>query len=85
MDRPRSAGNGDFRLVSAIRHARHQHLPRPFGEEQSVTQLLLLPGDLICDAFGVPPRSDHRQILRSFFNVMIWGAVGTAVALKIAF
>jgi hypothetical protein len=49
-----------------------------------MTQLLLLPGDLICDAFGVPPASDHRQILRTFFNTMIWGAVTTGAALRIA-
>jgi len=49
-----------------------------------MTQLILLPGDLICDAFGLPPQSDHRQILRSFFNIMIWGAVGTGAALGIA-
>lgn len=49
-----------------------------------MTKLFLLPGDLICDAVGVPPRSDHRQILRSFFNIMIWGAVSVGVALKVA-
>jgi hypothetical protein len=48
-----------------------------------MTRLFLMPGDLICDAFAVPQMSDHRQILRSFFNIMIWGAVGTGVALKI--
>jgi uncharacterized protein len=37
-----------------------------------MTRLFLLRGDLICDAFGLPPLSDHRQILRSFFNIMIW-------------
>ena len=44
----------------------------------------LLHGDLLRDAFGVPPASDHRQVLRSYFNIMIWGALATAVALKIA-
>jgi hypothetical protein len=49
-----------------------------------MTKLFLLPGDLICDAFGLEGESDHRQVLRSFFNMMIWGAVGIGVALKIA-
>jgi hypothetical protein len=48
-----------------------------------MTRLLLLPGDLLCDAFVVPPASDHRQILRSYFNITIWGALAMAVALKI--
>jgi hypothetical protein len=49
-----------------------------------MTRLLLLPGDLLCDAFAVPPESDHRQVLRSFFNMMIWGAVAVAIALQLA-
>jgi len=49
-----------------------------------MTNLLLLPGDLICNAFGIAENSDHRQILRSFLNTMIWGAVGTAIALRLA-
>ncbi|MCV0369634.1 MULTISPECIES: hypothetical protein [Filomicrobium] len=47
-------------------------------------RLFFLPGDLICDAFGVPAESDHRQVLRSFFNMMIWGALTVGVALKVA-
>ena len=47
-----------------------------------MTRLFLLPGDLICDAFGLRGESDHRQILRSFFNMMIWGGISIAVALK---
>ena len=46
--------------------------------------LFLLPGDLLCNAFGLKGESDHRQVLRSFFNMMIWGAVSIAVALYIA-
>ena len=47
-----------------------------------MTRLFLLPGDLLCDAFGVPPpASDPRQILRS--HIMIWGALAMAVALKV--
>ncbi len=49
-----------------------------------MTRLILLPGDLLCDAFGVPPTSDHRQVLHSDFNIMIWGALAMTVALKIA-
>jgi hypothetical protein len=43
--------------------------------------LFLLPGDLVCDAAGVPVDSDHRQVLRSFINMMFWGAAAIAVAL----
>lgn len=46
-------------------------------------RLFLLPGDLICDAVGLKGESDHRQVLRSFFNTMIWSAIGIGVALKI--
>lgn len=46
-------------------------------------RLFLMPGDLICDAFGLEGESDHRQVLRSFFNTMIWSAVGIGIALKI--
>ena len=49
-----------------------------------MTRLFLLPGDLLCDAFGLKGESDHRQVLRSYFNMMIWGAIANAVALKIA-
>lgn len=48
-----------------------------------MTRLFLLPGDLICDAFGLEADSDSRQVLRSFFNMMIWSAVGIAITLKI--
>ena len=46
-------------------------------------RLFLLPGDLLCDAFGLRGESDHRQVLRSFFNMMIWSAVSIGVALVI--
>ena len=46
-----------------------------------MTCLFLLPGDLLCNAFGLKGESDHRQILRSFFNIMIWRAVGIGMAL----
>lgn len=47
-------------------------------------RLFLLPGDLLCDAFGLARDTDHRQVLRSFFNMMIWSAAGIAVALQVA-
>ena len=47
-------------------------------------RLFLLSGDLMCNAFGLRGESDHRQVLRSFFNMMIWGAIGIAIALKIS-
>lgn len=46
-------------------------------------KLFLLPGDLICNAFGLKGESEHRQVLRSFFNMLIWGAISIAVALKV--
>lgn len=46
--------------------------------------VFLLPGDLICAAVGVPPASDHRQVLRSFINMMVWGAFAVAMALLLA-
>ncbi len=49
-----------------------------------MTRLFLLPGDLICDALGLADKSDHRQIMRSFFNTMIWGAVAITIALQFA-
>ncbi|HRD76254.1 MAG TPA: hypothetical protein PK264_09980 [Hyphomicrobiaceae bacterium] len=48
-----------------------------------LARLVLLPGDLLCNAFGLEGESEHRQVLRSFFNTMIWGAVGIAVTLKL--
>jgi hypothetical protein len=35
-------------------------------------KLFLLPGDLICDAVGLPRESDDRQVLRSFVNTIFW-------------
>ena len=48
-----------------------------------MTRLFLLPGDVICDACGLRGESPHRQILRSFLNMMIWGVVSVVVALKL--
>jgi hypothetical protein len=47
-------------------------------------RMFLLPGDLLCSAFGLKGESDHKQVLRSFFNMMIWGAITIAIALKFA-
>ena len=46
-------------------------------------RLFLLPGDLMCDAFGLRGESDHRQVLRSFFNMMIWSGILIGVALAV--
>lgn len=48
-----------------------------------MTRLLLLPGDLVCDAVGIAETSDHRQILRMFLNTMIWSAVGIGITLSV--
>lgn len=45
--------------------------------------LFLLPGDVVCDLAGLPKASDHRQVLRSFVNMMVWSAVAIAGALWI--
>jgi hypothetical protein len=49
-----------------------------------MTRAFLLPGDLMCNWFGLRGESPHRQILRSFFNMMFWGAVSLTVALKLS-
>ena len=49
-----------------------------------MTRFFLLPGDLICDAFGLVGESEHRQVLRSFFNMMIWGAIAIGGTLLVA-
>lgn len=46
-------------------------------------RFFLLPGDLLCNAFGLVGESDHRQVLRSFFNMMIWGAITIGIALRL--
>ena len=47
-------------------------------------RLFMLPGDLACDAFGVARQTDHAQVLRSFFNMIVWGAVAVGVAFRLA-
>lgn len=39
----------------------------------------LLPGDIVCDAAGVARESDHAQVLRSFVNMIVWGAVSVGL------
>lgn len=49
---------------------------RPTATKVSLMlKLFLLPGDLLCNAFGLRGESDHRQVLRSFFNMMFWSAI----------
>lgn len=44
----------------------------------------VLLADLVCDLAGVPAASDHRQVLRSFINMMFWGAIAIGAALWVA-
>jgi hypothetical protein len=46
--------------------------------------LFLLPGDAVCDAAGILADSDHRMVLRSFVNMIVWSAVAIGAALWIA-
>lgn len=46
--------------------------------------IFLLPGDLVCDWASLPADSDHRMVLRSFINMMVWSGVAIAIALWIA-
>lgn len=47
-------------------------------------KLFLLPGDLICDMAGVPIASDHREVLRSFINMIVWSTIASVLALTLA-
>ncbi len=47
-------------------------------------KLFLLPGDLLCDAAGLEREGPNRQVLRSFFNMMIWGAIMIGIAILVA-
>ena len=52
----------------------------PDGEGAfDMLSLFLLPGDKVCDWAGVPAESEHRQVLRSFINMMVWSAVAIGV------
>lgn len=43
-------------------------------------KFFLFPGDVVCDLANLPKESDHRQVLRSFFNTIFWGIVAALVA-----
>jgi hypothetical protein len=47
-------------------------------------KVFLWPGDRLCDAFGLEPDTANRQVLRSFFNTMIWAAIAIGITLKLA-
>ena len=44
----------------------------------------LSPGDLVCDLVGLPKEGENRLVLRMYVNIIVWGAVLTAVALTVA-
>lgn len=39
------------------------------------TKVLLLPGDVVCDAFGVR-KADNRDLLRMLINSFAWAFIG---------
>lgn len=49
-----------------------------------LVRAFLVPGDLVCDAAGLAAEGEHRQILRSFVNMMVWGAIAIAAALRVS-
>ncbi|HML41295.1 hypothetical protein [Hyphomicrobium zavarzinii] len=51
---------------------------------QPMLSIFLIPGDLVCNWAGIPASSDHRMILRSFINTMVWSGVAIAAALWIS-
>lgn len=44
----------------------------------ALTSILLLPGDLICNAFGVG-KANNRDLLRMLVNSFAWALVGAAI------
>ena len=42
------------------------------------TAVLLLPGDLICDAVGVG-KADNRDLVRMLINSFAWAFIGAAI------
>jgi hypothetical protein len=44
----------------------------------AVTSFLLLPGDLVCNAFGVS-KANNRDLLRMLVNSFAWALVGAIV------
>ena len=47
-----------------------------------MTWLILLPGNVVCSLVGLSHDSDHKQILRTFFNTLIWGAIGIIIVVN---
>jgi hypothetical protein len=47
-----------------------------------LARLLLLPGDLVCDALGLG-RADNRDLVRMLVNSLVWALLGI-VAVVIA-
>ena len=75
---PYTLGDGCYRLVSSLCAVGTFNLQRHVRQrENRMTAAVLFPGDTLCSIMGVPKNSDHRMILRSFFNMLFWGAVGT--------
>lgn len=48
----------------------------------AVTSLLLLPGDLICNAVGVGT-ANNRDLLRMLVNSFAWAFVGALVVIAV--
>ncbi len=48
-----------------------------------LTKVLLGPGDIACELAGCRGESDHRMILRTFFNTLVWGAISVGAALAL--
>lgn len=69
-----------------IPRGRRQHMPGTHAPimEPTMLTLFLFPGNVVCDLAGIPADSDHRQILRSFVNVLVWSAVAIGIALWIS-
>jgi len=47
------------------------------------TRFLLGPGDIACEFAGLRGESDHRMILRTFLNTLIWGTISVGAALML--
>ncbi len=47
-------------------------------------KMLLAPGELVANAFGLPREAEHRIIFRTFFNTLFWGVIGSSIALSLA-
>jgi hypothetical protein len=43
-------------------------------------KLLLGPGDLVADIFGLPQDAEHRMIFRTYCNTLFWTVVISVAA-----